>query len=196
MLKGLNWRKIMFAAIVTVVSGAAVMLFGKSTKMPTKKVVPKNSFYKINVRDINGDIFNLKKYAGKKILIVNVASKCGYTSQYSDLQKLYRQYNDKLEVIAVPCNDFGRQEPGAPSEISDFCEVNYGVTFPILEKSNIKSDPKSELYDWLTDDEKNGWNNSAPSWNFCKYLIDEHGNLIRFFRSGVGPMSKDILSLL
>ena len=186
----------MLASIMTVASGAAVMLFGKNVKRPPDDYESLKSIHDIQVTDINGKSLKLKNYAGKKILIVNVASRCGYTGQYKDLQKLYDEYGDKVEILAVPCNDFGGQEPGSLSEISNFCKVNFGVTFPILKKVNIKSNPIDPLYSWLSDETKNGWNSSLPSWNFCKYLVDEKGTLIRFFRSGVNPMSSDILSLL
>ena len=180
----------------TFISGAVAMLVGKNTKAPGQDIKPHSSVYDIILKDINGNELNFKKYRGKKILIVNVASKCGYTKQYKELQELYDSYSEKIVVIAVPCNDFASQEPGSSSEILKFCKMNYNVTFPILEKANIKINPKNPLYDWLTDKTKNGWNSSPPSWNFCKYLIDEKGHLIRFFRSAVSPLSSDILSLV
>ncbi len=191
-----KWRNIMLASIITAASGAAVMLFGKNVKHPPVEYTSLNSIHDMNVVDIQGNTISLGEYAGKKILIVNVASRCGYTSQYKDLQKLYDQHGESVEIIAVPCNDFGGQEPGTSSQISEFCKLNYGVTFPILEKANIKSAPMHPLYEWLSNETKNGWNSSLPSWNFCKYLIDEKGSLIRFYRSGVNPMSPDILTAL
>ena len=154
------------------------------------------SFYDLSINDINGKQIDLLSFKGKKVMLVNVASKCGYTSQYADLQELYKDYKDKLEIIGIPCNDFGRQEPGTPDEIKSFCKFNYGVTFPLAEKQKIKSNPVSELYKWLSDPDLNGWNSSLPSWNFCKYIIDEEGNLIQFFKSGVDPNGKEILELL
>jgi len=154
------------------------------------------SFYDLSINDINGKQIDLHSFKGKKVMLVNVASKCGYTSQYADLQELYKDYKDKLEIIGIPCNDFGRQEPGTPDEIKSFCKFNYGVTFPLAEKQKIKSNPVSELYKWLSDPDLNGWNSSLPSWNFCKYIIDEEGNLIQFFKSGVDPNGKEILELL
>ena len=153
------------------------------------------SFYDLQLNDINGNKIDLVSLKGKKVLIVNVASKCGYTSQYSDLQDLYENHSDKLEIIGIPCNDFGRQEPGSASEIKNFCKMNYGVTFTLAEKQKIKSKPVSGVYEWLSNPDLNGWNSSLPSWNFCKYMIDESGKLTHFFKSGVNPNDKDILDL-
>ena len=153
------------------------------------------SFYDLQLNDINGNKIDLVSLKGKKVLIVNVASKCGYTSQYSDLQDLYENHSDKLEIIGIPCNDFGRQEPGSASEIKNFCKMNYGVTFTLAEKQKIKSKPVSGLYEWLSNPDLNGWNSSLPSWNFCKYMIDESGKLTHFFKSGVNPNDKEILDL-
>ena len=153
------------------------------------------SFYDLQLNDINGNKIDLVSLKGKKVLIVNVASKCGYTSQYSDLQDLYENHSDKLEIIGIPCNDFGRQEPGSASEIKNFCKINYGVTFTLAEKQKIKSKPVSGVYEWLSNPDLNGWNSSLPSWNFCKYMIDESGELTHFFKSGVNPNDKEILDL-
>jgi len=153
------------------------------------------SFYDLQLNDINGNKIDLVSLKGKKVLIVNVASKCGYTSQYSDLQDLYENHSDKLEIIGIPCNDFGRQEPGSASEIKNFCKMNYGVTFTLAEKQKIKSKPVSGVYEWLSNPDLNGWNSSLPSWNFCKYMIDESGKLTHFFKSGVNPNDKEILDL-
>jgi len=153
------------------------------------------SFYDLQLNDINGNKIDLVSLKGKKVLIVNVASKCGYTSQYSDLQELYENHSDKLEIIGIPCNDFGRQEPGSAGEIKNFCKMNYGVTFTLAEKQKIKSKPVSGVYEWLSNPDLNGWNSSLPSWNFCKYMIDESGKLTHFFKSGVNPNDKEILDL-
>ena len=153
------------------------------------------SFYDLQLNDINGDEIDLQSFKGKKVLLVNVASKCGYTDQYADLQELYETHGDKLEIIGIPCNDFGRQEPGSADEIQKFCKLNYGVTFTLAEKQKIKSEPISGIYQWLSDPNLNGWNSSLPSWNFCKYVISESGELIHFFKSGVNPTGKEILGL-
>ena len=112
------------------------------------------------------------------------------------IYRSYKNHNDKLEIIGIPCNDFGRQEPGSSREIKNFCKMNYGVTFTLSEKQKIKSKPVSELFEWLSNPDLNGWNSSLPSWNFCKYMIDESGKLTHFFKSGVNPNGKEILDLL
>ncbi|EHQ27616.1 glutathione peroxidase [Mucilaginibacter paludis] len=149
------------------------------------------SVYDFKLKTIEGKDFNLAKYKGKKLLIVNTASKCGYTPQYAELQKLADQYKDKLVVIGFPANNFGGQEPGANSLIKEFCSKNYGVTFPLSEKVSVKGDDISPLFKFLT---------SAPNpdftgdikWNFEKFLIDENGKLIHRYRSGTTPLSPEI----
>tara|TARA_B100000767_G_C19759287_1_gene534400 strand:+ start:692 stop:1249 length:558 start_codon:yes stop_codon:yes gene_type:complete len=184
----------MFASIVTLATGAVSLLFSKSTIVADPGKTSKTSFYDIDLELNNGEIFSLNNLKGKKIMIVNVASRCGFTSQYSKLQELYRDMNGELEIIAVPCNDFGRQEPGSAEEIKTFCDVNYNVTFPIAAKQSTKGG--SPLYEWLSKPSKNGWNDKLPSWNFCKYLINENGELTHFFKSSVSPSGKEILSAL
>ena len=129
------------------------------------------SIHTFKVQDIDGKNLDLKKYKGKKILIVNTASKCGYTKQYADLQKLADAYKDKLVVIGFPANNFGGQEPRSNKEISSFCEKNYGVTFQLFEKVEVVGDNACDLYKWLSTTSLNGWNSQQPKWNFNKYLI-------------------------
>ena len=132
----------------------------------------------------------------KKILIVNVASKCGYTYQYEGLQKLQDIYQDKVIVLGFPANDFFNQESGSNEEIEEFCETNYGITFPMFEKTTTKGKKQSPIYQWLTNKDFNGWNAQRPTWNFCKYLVNEDGELVGFFDSKVKPLSEEITSLL
>lgn len=173
----------------------ATILFSNSILNAGGYTRSMKSFYDLQLNDINGDEIDLQSFKGKKVLLVNVASKCGYTDQYADLQELYKTHGDKLEIIGIPCNDFGRQEPGSASEIQNFCKLNYGVTFTLAEKQKIKSKPISGIYQWLSDPNLNGWNSSLPSWNFCKYVINESGELTHFFKSGVNPNGKEILDL-
>ena len=158
--------------------------------------VVNQSIYDIKIKNIYGEEILFKSFKGKKVLIVNVASNCGYTGQYADLQKLQDQYEDKLKVIAFPCNDFGFQEPGTDEQIAKFCESNYNVKFPVMSKVNIRSKPAHPIYEWLSNSKLNGWNDSKPRWNFYKYLIDEKGALINLFGSSVSPLSPEIIESL
>ncbi|MDR1864295.1 MAG: glutathione peroxidase [Bacteroidales bacterium] len=155
-----------------------------------------SSFYKLSFTALDGKKVNFSGFKGKKVLIVNTASKCGHTPQYAELQTLSEQYKDKLVVIGFPSNDFGKQEPGSNEEIAAFCRQNYGVTFLLMEKSSVKGDEKNAVYQWLTDSAKNGWNTEEPTWNFCKYLVDARGNLLKFYPSKVKPLSEDITGAL
>ncbi len=165
-------------------------LFGSSIKAQTLE--PKTSLYDIEINDINNNPISLHDYKGKKLLFVNVASKCGFTGQYKGLQELYNAHKDNLMIIGVPCNQFGGQEPGTATEIESFCERNYGVTFLITEKVDVKGEGQHELYKWLTQKGLNGNSNSTVKWNFQKYLVDENGRLLDYFYSMTKPNSKKI----
>jgi glutathione peroxidase len=140
-----------------------------------------------------GTVLLFNSFKGKKLLLVNTASDCGYTNQYSDLQKLYEDFQDKLTVIAFPANDFKEQEKGSDEEISTFCKINFGVTFPIALKGPVKGNGQQQVFQWLTDKTKNGWNNKSPSWNFCKYLVNEEGVLMNYFDPAISPLSEEII---
>ena len=157
---------------------------------------PNKSIYNIKLNDIEGNQINLHDYEGKKILFVNVASKCGFTPQYEDLQKLQNTYKDKLIIIGLPCNQFGSQEPGTNIEIQNFCQKNYGVTFLISEKIDVKGENQHQVYKWLTQKSLNGKSSSSVKWNFQKYLIDENGNFIDFYYSTTNPLSDKIINHL
>lgn len=151
------------------------------------------SLYDISINSLTGEPIDLSSFKGKKILIVNTASECGFTGQYEGLQELYNTYKDKLVVIGVPCNQFGGQEPGTASEIQSFCKQNYGVTFLMTEKVDVKGENQHPLYKWLTSKELNGVSSSSVKWNFQKYLIDEKGNLIDYYYYSItGPTSTKI----
>ncbi|MCI0448840.1 MAG: glutathione peroxidase [Chlorobi bacterium] len=163
----------------------------------------KNSIYEYiqsnpsaKIKSIDGAEVDFSQYKGKKVLIVNVASECGYTPQYEDLQKLYEANKDKLVILGFPANNFGGQEPGTNEEIKSFCQKNYGVTFPMFEKISVTGDEQHPLYKWLTNSELNGWNSQAPVWNFCKYLIDETGGLVKYYSMKVKPFDEEITSQL
>lgn len=157
---------------------------------------PDTSIYDIEINSIDGETIALDQWKGKKILFVNVASECGFTPQYEKLQQLHEQYGDQVVLVGCPSNDFGGQEPGSHEEIKQFCERNFGVTFTLTEKITVKGNDKHPLYEWLASEEHNGWNNKQPNWNFCKYLVDESGNLKHFFESGVDPMGDEMLGAI
>ena len=150
------------------------------------------SLYDIKINSLQGKPINLKDFEGKHILFVNVASKCGFTPQYKDLEKLHQEYQNKLVVIGVPCNQFGGQEPGNANEIQEFCEVNYGVSFLITEKIDVKGQNQHPLYSWLTNKDYNDKKSSTVRWNFQKYLVDEKGHLIDYYYSITKPTSSKI----
>ena len=155
------------------------------------------SIYDYEVNLIGGDKIQLSQYKEKKLIIVNVASKCGYTYQYKGLQELYEKYKEKIEILAFPSNDFLWQEPGKNAEIKSFCSTNYGVEFPLFEKIVVKKKKSQHpLYTWLSNKALNGWNDAAPSWNFYKYLIDEEGNLIKVLPSATKPFDEEIIAFI
>tara|TARA_B100001059_G_scaffold50412_1_gene43533 strand:+ start:1935 stop:2462 length:528 start_codon:yes stop_codon:yes gene_type:complete len=150
------------------------------------------SIHDISISSIDGKEISMSDFKDKYILIVNVASYCGYTSQYSDLQKLSQEYTDKLVVLGVPCNQFGGQEPGKASEIKTFCESKFNITFPLTEKVDVKGNAQHPLYTWLTNKSKNGLDDFNVSWNFNKFLIGPNGKLMAYFKSGVSPLDNEI----
>jgi len=162
---------------------------GISTAKNEKNIQPLKSFYEIEATANNGELISFKKYFGKKIIIVNLASKCGYTPQYEELEKLYQQYKDEIVVLGFPSNDFGGQEPGSDEQIAAFCKINFEVTFQLFVKDAVCGSEKQAVYKWLTDETQNGWNSKEPDWNFFKYLIDEKGSLHSLYSSSVSPLS-------
>lgn len=148
--------------------------------------------YNIEMNSLQDKPIQLSDFKGKHILFVNVASKCGFTPQYKDLEKLHQKYNDKLVVIGVPCNQFGKQEPGNSDEIQEFCQVNYGVSFLITEKIDVKGSNQHPLYTWLTTKSMNGKKSSSVKWNFQKYIVSPEGKLIDYYFSITKPLSSKI----
>lgn len=149
----------------------------------------KGSIYDFKMRSLEGTEIDFSQYKGKNLLIVNTASKCGYTPQYADLEKLHEQYGDKVTVLGFPANNFLWQEPGTNNEIAAFCEKNYGVKFQMFEKLSVRGKDQHPLYQWL--EARSG---HAPSWNFCKYVIDKEGNVVGFFPAKVNPLDDKIIS--
>jgi glutathione peroxidase len=154
------------------------------------------SFHDFTLNAIDGEEVPLSRYKGKHVLVVNTASRCGYTPQYEQLQAFHERYGDKVAVLGFPSNDFMGQEPGSNADIADFCKRNYGVTFQMFEKIPVKGADAHPLYRWLASKAQNGWNDQAPTWNFSKYLIAPDGRLLRYFGPGVLPDDPDILALI
>lgn len=151
------------------------------------------SIYDFKVAGLDGKEIDFAKFKGKKVLVVNTASECGYTPQYADLQKLYDKYKNKLVIVGFPANNFGGQEPGSNEEINSFCKKNYGVTFPMAAKVSVKGDDAAPLFKYLTEEAKKMGNpDPVVKWNFTKFLIDENGKLVKVFPSKVAPMSEEI----
>jgi glutathione peroxidase len=166
-------------------------------KINIQHKIPLISIYTLKAMKINNQLLLLKDLKGKKILLVNTASDCGYTGQYEDLEKLYRQYEGKLVVLGFPANDFQQQEKGTDEDIASFCKINYGVTFLLMKKSQVKKGTgQNQVFNWLSDAHKNGWNNKAPVWNFSKYLLDEQGVLTHYFDPSVSPLSNEVLAAI
>ena len=160
-------------------------------------VAPYIDFHSLAFNLNNGMPFMLERLRGKKILVVNTASNCLYTKQYADLQKLYKQFNGKLEILAFPSNDFKEQEQGTDSEIAKFCKKNYGVNFMIMQKSVVKKQvDQNPVFNWLTHSAHNGWNNQEPQWNFGKFLVNEDGMLVNYWAPSVSPLSKMVVKAI
>lgn len=168
-------------------------LTGKNAQELSGVKEPPVSFYLQKGILSNGDTLDFASLKGKKVLLVNTASNCGYTNQYDDLQKISEEYKDKLVVLGFPANDFKEQEKGTDKEIAEFCKLNFGVTFPLMQKSIvIKSPQQNPVFQWLTEAAKNGWNDKAPTWNFSKYLVNEKGILTNYFDPSVSPLSEAV----
>ena len=184
MIKTIN---IIIILIISLLNSDYSSNINKETTMP---------IYDITINDIEGNTIKLSDYKGKYVLFVNVASNCGFTRQYRELQKLYKDNDEKLVVVGVPCNQFGGQEPGNEEKISIFCSENYNVTFPMTEKVSVRGSNQHPLYKWLTSKELNGRKNSSVKWNFQKYLIDKDGNLIDYWYSLTSPTSSKITNYI
>lgn len=154
------------------------------------------SIHQFKVASLDGGSIDFTSFKGKKLLVVNTASECGYTPQYKELQALYEKFKGKLVVVGFPANNFGGQEPGSNADIKSFCELNYGVTFPMAAKISVSGDDMSPVYKWLTSKEQNGVLDAEIKWNFNKFMLDENGHMIEYFPSKITPMSEAITSKL
>lgn len=168
----------------------------QTPKMEPTTINNQQSIYDFKVEGLEGGTIDFATFKGKKILIVNTASECGYTPQYKELQSLYEQYKEKLVIVGFPANNFGGQEPGSAAQIKAFCEKNYGVTFPMAAKVSVKGSDMAPLYKWLTSKEANGVLEAEIGWNFNKFLIDEKGHMVAYFPSKIKPMGEEITSKL
>ena len=194
--KSMTYRQKLLKAVYP-----AIMWFsnkaGKNDDKLSGNKEPNISFYSLKGTLNNGDTFDFNILKGKKVLLVNTASDCGYTDQYESLQKLSDRYKDKLTVIAFPANDFKEQEKGSDEQIAEFCKLNYGVTFALMKKSVVvKSVGQNPVFKWLTESAQNGWNDKAPSWNFSKYLINENGALVNYFGPAISPTSNEVIKAI
>lgn len=165
--------------------------------MNEKNTVPPSSFYDLHAVLNSGKTLDFSAFNGKKVLLVNTASNCGYTGQYSELQSLHERFKDTLQIIAFPANDFAGQEKSNDDEIARFCQLNYGVTFPVASKGVVlKKEGQQQVFRWLSDKSLNGWNDHEPDWNFSKYIIDEKGVLTHYFGPSISPLDEDFLKSL
>jgi len=170
------------------------VLIGSILIATTSIMAQTNNFHDFKVKDINGNDYDLALLKGKKVLVVNTASKCGFTPQYKDLQELYEKYgSEKFIIIGFPANNFMSQEPGSNEEIKEFCSTKYNVTFPMMEKISVKGKDIHPLYAWLTSKDKNGVLDSDVKWNFQKYLIDENGELVDMMSPKTSPLDEKII---
>jgi len=180
----------------------SIRKMGKNGKNGTvlfneNKIMPASSFYDLSITLNNGKKLDFSEFRGKKVVLVNTASDCGYTGQYAELQSLHESKGASIKIIAFPANDFANQEKGDDKEIAQFCQLNYGVTFPIAQKGVvIKNTDQQEVFKWLSDIKLNGWNDHCPDWNFGKYIIDENGILTHYFGPSVSPLEEDFLKAL
>lgn len=188
---------------IIVAACGILLVLGANTQAQSKKVdkvkketkMDTQSIYQFKVEDLSGETFDFSKLKGKKILIVNTASKCGFTPQYEQLEAIYKEYHDKgFTVIGFPANNFNAQEPGTNQDIETFCKLNYGVTFPMMAKISVKGADMSPIYQFLTQKEKNGVKDSEVKWNFQKYLIDEKGHLVEVYYSKTKPDAPEIVN--
>lgn len=179
-------------AILAVLALAGWTMFkGGTAYTPSES---NTDFYSLSCKTIEGNDYDFNQLKGKRVLIVNTASECGFTPQYKGLQKLHEQYGESLTIIGFPCNDFGNQESGSSEEINSFCSKNYGVSFQMMEKVSIKGDAPHPVYVWLLNKSENGLADHTVRWNFHKFLIDEDGSLVGSYKSGVKPTDNQIIS--
>lgn len=193
----MNTKQKVLKAVYPMLMWATKLAGSNSTILTNEKATPAVSFYSLQAATNDGGTLDFSTLKGKQLLLVNTASDCGYTDQYAELEMLYQQYKNTIEIIAFPANDFKEQEKGNDEEISAFCKKNYGVTFTLMARSIvIKSAGQNAVFQWLTNTASNGWNSKAPSWNFSKYLINQKGQLTHYFDPSISPLSKEIVEAI
>lgn len=198
-------RNIITSIFILVLLSVFIQCTGQNAKNTSSQesqsvqepITSEKTFHDFKVKDIDGKDFDLASLKGNKVMVVNVASKCGLTPQYEELQTLYEKYkNNNFVIIGFPANNFKEQEPGTNLEIKEFCTANYGVTFPLMEKISVAGDDQAPVYAWLTKKEKNGVKNQEVTWNFQKYLIDENGHLVDVLMPKESPMDEKVINWL
>jgi glutathione peroxidase len=194
---GMSYRQSVLKTLYPAIMWTSKSSGKKQIQINKNNAAPIVPFYTLTAKDISGNEFNFSTLKGKKVLIVNTASDCGFTAQYEALEKLSRQFGDKLVIIGFPSNDFKEQETKDNADIVNFCKKNYGVNFPLMEKSIvIKKNHQNEVHKWLSDMTINGWCHQEPAWNFCKYLVNEEGVLTHYFPMTVDPLSSDMIAAI
>ena len=196
--KNMTWKQSILKAIYPLIMLKGKMAGNdKAIKLNSESILPITSFYDLSAIKNNGDTLHFETLKGKKVLIVNTASDCGYTGQYEQLEQLHKKHGNQLVVLGFPANDFKEQEKKSDTDIATFCKVNYGVSFQLMKKSSvIKSPNQNKIFQWLSDPAENGWSKYQPTWNFSKYIIDEKGVLQGFFTQDVSPLDAAVIKLL
>lgn len=194
---GMSYRQSVLKTLYPAIMWTSKSSGKKQIQINKNNAAPIVSFYTLTAKDISGNEFNFSTLKGKKVLIVNTASDCGFTAQYEALEKLSHQFGDKLVIIGFPSNDFKEQETKDNADIVNFCKKNYGVNFPLMEKSIvIKKNHQNEVHKWLSDMTINGWCHQEPAWNFCKYLVNEEGTLTHYFPMTVDPLDASVIEAI
>lgn len=196
--KDMSYRQSILKTMYPVIMFPGKLMGTKNAvQLNTEGKAPIKDFYALNAVLNNGDSISFETFRGKKVLLVNTASDCGYTGQYKELEALYQQYKNNLVVIGFPANDFKEQEKKSDADIATFCKVNYGVTFLLMRKGSVvKGSEQQSVYQWLTQPAANGWCSKAPVWNFCKYLVNEEGVLTAYFPQTVSPLDAAVIAQL
>jgi glutathione peroxidase len=195
--KDMTYRQSILKSIYPAIMLSTGKAGSKQVQVNTDMKKGSVEFYSLTTKDIAGNTFSFEQFKGKKVLIVNTASDCGYTGQYENLEKLAKQFAGTLVVVGFPANDFKNQETKDDQAIAAFCQKNYGVSFPLMSKSVVlKTKEQNPVYSWLTSSSLNGWCNQAPAWNFCKYLINEQGVLTHYFPMSVDPLDAKIMEAI